>query len=300
MKSATHSVPSSNTVPYRTQGRLHLCFARAGDGEQTILRVREQTPPLRVVRAFRHERTGGSALAHIHNLSGGVLGGDHLTLVAEVGRDARAQITSTGSTRVYRHRRGMPTATQVTQLRVESGGLLEYLPDSLIPFAGSRYRQETEIDLAPGAGLFLWELLTPGREASNEVFAYEQLHAYLRICADGQPIAREQFVLEPGLRPLTSPARLGPFRYMATFYACCVGRAAADWLALEATLDELGRSLAPPDEALWGVSTLPAHGLLVRGLGRSGRAMTAGLVEMWRAAKRALYGQEAVLPRKVY
>lgn len=295
MNPATPSTPH-----YRTQGKLHLCFSREREGPHTILRLREQTPPLRVVRAFRNEAVSDVALAHIHNLSGGVLGGDHLTLVVGVERGARAQITSTGSTRVYRHRRGMPTATQITQLRVEKDALLEYLPDSLIPFAHSRYRQETEIDLAPGAGLFLWELLTPGREASDEVFAYERLHSSLRICADGQPIAREQFVLEPELRPLTSPARLGPFRYMATFYACHVGRDPADWLALEATLDKLGRSLAPPEEALWGVSALPAHGLLVRGLGRNGRSMTTGLVEMWRAAKRALYDQDAVLPRKVY
>ena len=83
------------------------------------------------------------AVAHLHNLSGGVLGGDQLALAVTVEAQAQAQVTTTGrDTRVYRHRPG-PDATQRTSLRVGAGGLLEYLPDTLIPYAGARYRQQS-------------------------------------------------------------------------------------------------------------------------------------------------------------
>jgi len=285
---------------YRANGRLHLAFTKTHPQAPTTLRIHAQQPPLRVVRAFHNDDGNGATLAHVHNISGGVLGGDRLELMADVGCDAQAQITSTGATRVYRHRAGMPTATQCSRFRVGRNGLLEYLPDPLIPFAQSRYHQETHIELADNAGLFCWELLAPGREAHDEVFAYEALNLSLRIVAAERPIARERFTLEPAQRPLSSAARMGDFRYLATLYICRVGVKMDTWLALEDELNEWGRCPAQANAAVWGVSTLPAHGLVVRGLGHTGRTLSAGLVEMWQAAKQRLYGQKAVLPRKIY
>ena len=51
---------------------------------------------------------------------------------------------------------------------------------------------------------------------------------------------------------------------------------------------------------IWGLTRLPAHGLVVRALSQNSRDIARGLVEFWRVAKRALYGQEAVVPRKIY
>ena len=56
-----------------------------GDGDAgaaTRVDITAQRPPLRVVRGFQQE--DGSALVHLHNISGGVLGGDQLTLFADV------------------------------------------------------------------------------------------------------------------------------------------------------------------------------------------------------------------------
>ena len=282
----------------RVDGRLSLSFERRDGTDRTVVMVREQQSPLRVVRAF--PVAGGAALVHLHNLSGGVLGGDRLEIVVEAGPRAHAQLTSTGATRLYRSRAGLPPAIQCTTVSVGANALLEYLPDPLIPFAGSRYRQETRIALAAGAGLFWWEILAPGRAAHDELFAYDRLDMRLDIAAEGRLVALERMQLEPRLRPLSSPARLGPYHYFATFYICRVGMDASDWLALEAQLAELAQQRTRPGEELWGVSTLPAHGLIVRALSCSGRAIAPGLLAFWQAAKLALYGQPAVPPRKLY
>ena len=132
-------------------GRLRLRFDAASGDRPTSVTVLEQEPPLKVVRAFP---TGeGGALVHLQNLSGGVLGGDTLENHFEVGQRAYAQITTTGATRLYKSRCGAEDAVQRTRVHVAAGGLLEYLPDPLIPFAETRYRQETRIDLEHGAGL---------------------------------------------------------------------------------------------------------------------------------------------------
>ena len=71
----------------RVYGRLRLRFEARGVRNQTILAESEHHLPLRIVRAFQLD--DGGSLVHLHNLSGGVLGGDHLELAVEArsGRD---------------------------------------------------------------------------------------------------------------------------------------------------------------------------------------------------------------------
>lgn len=262
------------------------------------MRVCEQEPPLRVVHAF--PQAGGSTLLHLHNLSGGVLGGDQLSLDIELAPAARVQLTTTGATRIYRSKSDTLTAQQTSTIRVGAGGLLEYLPDQLIPFAGSRYQQNTRIELGQDAGLFWWETLAPGRLARDECFAYDLLQIETTLLAVGLPIASERFKLEPKHTPLISAARLGHFRYHTSFFICRVGLPALKWHQLEQTLAELAQRSTQPDEIVWGVSTLVAHGLLVRAVSKRGYDIAPGLLAFWQEAKRALYAEEAVPPRKIY
>lgn len=266
--------------------------------DRTRMSLLAAEPPLKVIRAF--ELDHGAALVHLHNVSGGILGGDHFEVSVAVGMGAKAQITTTSATRLYKSSADKPTSVQMNHFTVGQDGLLEMLPDPLIPFAQSAYQQRSYIQLEEGAGLFWWETVAPGREARGELFAYHLLALELEIQAGGRPIALEQIRLEPALRPLSSAVRLGAYHYFSTFYICKVGLAPAQWLAFEAELAQLALSLSVADETLWGVSTLVRDGLVVRGLSRDGRNMPKGLLAFWKAAKQALYGQEAVPPRKVY
>lgn len=307
---------------------------------QTKLCVRKQNPPLRVVRAFPidpgqavqrytsqcangqtfngNENAASDpaeegvkpVLVHLHNVSGGLLGGDQLRLEAHIGTGSQVQLTSTGSTRVYRARHGYPTTTQTTRFSVESGGLLEYLPDSLIPYVRSQYRQMTRIELAAGSGLFYWEIVSPGREAKGECFDYDLLQIELEIVADGQPIVIERSRIEPNSRQskateaegagLERLARMGPYRYFASFYICRVGIEKEKWLELERQLDVKARSLSEQGRIVWGVSTLAAHGLIIRTVSTTCQAIQQALPQFWCLAKECLYNQKAIMPRKVY
>jgi len=290
----------ATTQNWRTtvKGQLHLSFVYDQITQQTRLVVREQQPPLKVIRAF--PLAEGGALVHLHNLSGGVLGGDQLQIAVEVGPQAYVQLTSTGATRIYRSHPQAAMAAQTSDIQVGEGGLLEYLPDALIPFAGSRYRQQSKIELAADAGLFWWEMVAPGRAARGEFFEYEQLHIGLHLSAQGKPLAIERIKLEPQYHQFSSLARLGPYSYFCSFYICRVGLEVARWSSLESELSIVAQRLSRPGEICWGVSTLVAHGLVIRALGCQGREIVSGLLTFWQAAKLALYGQEAILPRKIY
>jgi urease accessory protein len=285
-------------TPPRVEASLALDFALDVETGRTFLSASVQEPPLRVVRAFALD--DGSALAHLHNVSGGLLGGDRLSLAVNVGAGAHVQLTTTGGTRIYRPRKSAPPTMQTNAIRVGENALLEYVPDAIIPYAGARFAQRTRIDLAAGAGLFWWEIIAPGREASGEVFAYESIEMRTDVTANGRLIAAESIRLDPRGSALRSIARLGEYRYWATFYICRVGLDGAAWLAAEENLREAACEMNRPGETLWGVSTLVADGLIVRGLAVRGRDALGGLHALWNAAKMRLYGRAAVPPRKVH
>ena len=245
----------------------------------------------------------GGTLVHLHNVSGGILGGDYLELEVLVGPNAYAQLTSTGATRLYRSRdtHSENVANQQSLIKIAQNGLLEFVPDQLIPFAGSCYRQQTNIELAEGAGLFWWEVVAPGREASGEVFEYALLDSNLKITTtDHKPIVLERSRLEPRRKPLAVLARLGCYHYYANFYICRVGVEAKCWQALENELAILAQQLSTGGQTLWSVSTLVCDGLVVRALSQHSRTIMSGLPLFWKAAKRELYQQEVELPRKIY
>ncbi len=296
-KAALQGNPSDVREASRVRALLRLDFSRDSTSGNTFLANSFQEPPLKVVRAFTME--DGTALAHLHNVSGGLLGGDHLTLQLHLGRGAQVQLTTAGATRVYCHRGELSPTTQCNEIAIGEGGVLEYLPDATIPFAGARYLQHTSIQLGDAAGLFWWEILAPGREARDELFAYDQLEVRTRVSALGRPIAAETLSLWPGGRKISSLAQLGPYRYLATFYICRVGLDASAWRAAEGRLREFTSPLTRPGETLWGVSSLAAHGLVIRCLAMNGRDVLPGLHRIWRCSKRYLYDREAIAPRKV-
>lgn len=278
-------------------GKLHLEFSCGPEG-QTRLTGHHQLPPLQVIRAFDLE--DGASLIHLQNISGGVLGGDRLETVIQVGPGASAQVTTTGATRVYRPRASDQIAVQTTDINVAEGGLLEYLPDPLIPYAGAKYRQRVRVVLAEGAGLFWWEILTPGRVAHGEVFAYELLELSMDLTVGDRLIARERARLQPHLRPMSSLVRLGRYSHFCTFYICRVGVPPALWGKLESELSAVAEECCHSVDTLWGVSALPRNGICLRGVSRTGRDFPAHLLTFWSTAKLALYGRKPLPPRKVY
>jgi urease accessory protein UreH len=81
---------------------------------------------------------------------------------------------------------------------------------------------------------------------------------------------------------------------------CRVGLEKAVWSQLETGLNELAGRLTVPGETLWGASSLATGGVVVRAVSRNGRALTTGLLAMWKLGKQELYGQAAIPPRKIY
>jgi urease accessory protein len=275
--------------------QLHLAFSTVPGGTQ--LYCARQDPPWKVVRAFPNE--AGESLVHLNNISGGVFGGDHLSLNIKLGGGAAAQITTTGSTRVYRPREMTADALLVNEIHLGEGALLEYLPDSVIPFRDARFEQRTDIHLQPDATLFWWEIIAPGRLASGESFAYASMRINTRIYSQGKPIYIDRLSLSPRQTKPSSIARFGKYRYLTSFMICRSGEDASTWIALENILRQISLERSNAN-TVWGATALTADGLLVRGLSASALPIMEDLFCFWTSAKSHLCGRVPSPPRRTY
>jgi urease accessory protein len=296
-----HALETSSRVSENIQeqepsvpNRLELSFTP--DGDSTRMFILTQEPPWRAIRAFRNSQN--QALVHLHNMSGGILAGDSLHLSIDAAPAVRVQVTSVGATRIYRQRPGRSVARLSTSIRVGEAAMLEYLPDAVIPFAGSRFVQSTTVLLGPNAGFIGWEILAAGRIASGEAFAFDSFHSECEVRSHVRSLALERYSLSPSDRDPRSVARWGRFRYATTLYVCHTGVAQPRWLDLEFHLNRLAM-LHTTQYARWGASTLIANGLVVRGLGLEAHHMTSGLQMFWERAKQEIWGEPAVFPRKI-
>ena len=96
---------------------------------------------------------GRCAYTMLVNPSGGLVGGDRLSLTASIGPDAHVLFSTPSANRIYRTTG--PEAAQDIAIHIDSNARVEWLPDVTIPFAGSRFRQSIDVSLGSGTGLLL-------------------------------------------------------------------------------------------------------------------------------------------------
>lgn len=170
-----------------------------GDGEagETVLRDSFSRVPLQVMRALHPDESFPEmAYVYLMSPSGGILQGDRLRIEILLDRRAHAHITTQSATKVY----GMKSnyATQELTLEVGKGCYLEFVPDQLIPYAGSRFHQSTRLKVHDEGTAIYSEIVVPGRATRGESFEYDILSLKtLGLGLDSRVRFRDAVLLEP-------------------------------------------------------------------------------------------------------
>lgn len=181
------------TLGQRTRtGLLHLTFEQQRG--KTVLTRDLQKAPLMIIRPF--ELPCGTLMVFVVNPTGGVLGGDHSEILAEVGAGARALILTQSATRLQPSPSGA-VATQDIRFTVASGGRLEYYPERTIPFAGSAFHQTVRAELEDGAELGLSETLASGRVQMGERLAFADYRSRVEVWRGGERLYMDHVRLKP-------------------------------------------------------------------------------------------------------
>ena len=237
------------------------------------MRVQRQDPPWRAVRAFRNEAS--ESLVHLHNVSGGILGGDNLNLQIAVGSYARAQVTSVGATRIYRQKEQQTCATQKTTFHVAEGALLEYLPDALIPYGGHGLLAHRVLSRLRSWSDRVGDSVS-GSTAYGESFSFDEFTSSTTISNPNRLLALENYSLCPKRHNMRAPNRFGRFEHCATMWVCLVDQDAARWTSLEHKLSQLATEISH-ESVFWGASSLVENGVVIRGLHVKRYLITKGL-----------------------
>jgi urease accessory protein len=160
----------------RGDGAAEIVFARGG-----LARLYQRTP-CRVL--FPASEPGDVAVAALLTTSGGLAGGDRLSLSLTVEAGAQALATTAAAEKVYRSLG--PSAEVEVALAVEAGGWLEWLPQETILFDQARLHRRIDAALAPEARLVAAEMFAFGRAARGERFSAGLLHESWRIRVGGR------------------------------------------------------------------------------------------------------------------
>jgi urease accessory protein len=190
--------------------------------------------------------------------TGGLVQGDRISIDVVVEPGGVAHLTSQSANRAYRCDEG--EIRQSLLLKLNRGAYLEWWPEPLIPYAGTRIRQDARLVVDPDSTLLFAEMSLAGRVARGERHAYQRLE--LRTVAGrpgGEVLFRDRLLLEPAQRPCGSLGMLGDAAALGSFYL--LGPELATRLA-----PALAQALADLTDCA-AVTLLPAEsGVLVRAL----------------------------------
>lgn len=232
-------------------GVARLAFERSGP--RTVVRTALAHSPLRLLTPRNH---GHAAWAYTSSFGGGLVDGDHLRLEVDVADGASALLATQGANRVYRSPRGCRSDLSA---RVGRDALLAWVPDPTVCFTDARYSQTLDVTLSPGASLVLSDVVTAGRSARGERWAFLHYASRLRVAREGRALVDERWVLDPAQGAL--PERLGRFDALAS--VLLVGPAMAR--AREALASRVaGLPVKPRAREVVSASPLGEDGLLLR------------------------------------
>ncbi len=266
----------------------------------------------------------GTSYLLLLNPTGGVLGGDRLRTEIDLGEQAAVCLSTPSATRIYRTggRSGGSTDGRTredtgestsgppseihTVLRLATGATLEYLPDHVIPHAGSSLRQTLHVEMQQGSrGIFL-DAFAAGRVAQNEHWRFRQFDSRTEVTLRGKLIYLSRTNIAGAAQPATShsplvtrhssPPSLG---CMSTYSYCAslliVADSFPDWRPV---LASLRAELDAVPGIIGGASLLTEAGCSARYLASSAIALHEATRRLWTAARREVLRLPPFDPRK--
>jgi urease accessory protein len=152
-------------------------------------------------------------------------------------------------------------AQQIMEVTLNDSASFTYLPHPSVPHKESIFKSKNKIYLGNHCQLLWGEIITCGRTLKDEVFTFSKYHNCTEIFLKNKLILKENIVIQPSLCNPTQMGQLEGFTHQASL------------LIINETLDVDGFTTAVNDylqqqtEIDFGISTIAAHGIIVRILG---------------------------------
>lgn len=207
------------------------------------------------------------------NTAGGLTGGDYIRWSATAQSGSHLRISTAACEKLYRTHG--PDAIQDTELVIENGARLDWLPQETIVFNASALKRKLEVKVAEDATALLVESIILGRKAMLEAVDTLTLHDRWRIYRAGKLLHAEDFRLDiQDLHDARQQSRLHQFGAFSTIVL--VSPNPAECLRL---LASKVHRLIPDDAALiQAAASVMPNRLVVRVLAVDGMSLRKFLI----------------------
>lgn len=215
---------------------------------RTVITNSEFTAPLKIALPFY--RSGYTELMMMA-ASAGILEGDRYDIEITVKENAFLKFTGQSYTKVFKADK--TGAAQNVKINVEKGGILIYAPCPVIPFGGSIFDVRTEVNIHPYSHLAMTDIISSGRTAMNEEFAFKSFRSRTVVCIDQKPVYLDNRRLVPEDIPLRGAGFFEGYTHSGSAYFYGI-----DKQPLEEALSQYSSGEAAMSNASAGISVRAA------------------------------------------
>ena len=247
-------------------------------------------------------------MLYIMSTGAGLAQNDRQLVDIRVGGEepASALITTQAATPIHRMDVGM--AVQHVTMTVSAGSVLEYIPDHVVPYGGSRSHLSLEAIVSSGGCAIVSDCVTAGRLGRGERHSYDvlsmetQISQRLRVSSGHnglfrnrvRPLARDRGVFSPH----TGGGLVGMRNFGAWANVWIIAPSSASTLSVLEAVRELPTP-ASSGTLRWAASTLPYEsGVWVRILSATAEEAREARDAVWTTARMVLLGASAPRLRK--
>lgn len=197
-------------------GKTSSVLIRSGFREgRTILEDVAFTAPYKIMAPFEKENGGIQVMPLC--ASAGIMKGDCQEFTYYIGKNSNLEILSQSFEKIHKMDGGC--ASRKIHIQVEANAVLSYYPQPVIPFADSAFDSDMEIHLADETShLFLLDIISCGRSAYRESFAYRRFSSKVRIYRGTKLIYRDNTRYEPSCMPMEGIGMYEGYTHMANIF----------------------------------------------------------------------------------
>ncbi len=209
----------------------------------------------KVMRPIYHDDSG-RVCYYLLNPGGGYLDGDRYQMKIHLGENAKLTLTTQGATKVYRTPKSY--AYQESEILLQAGSFLEYIPDPLIAYQNANYKQKNIIRMDKTATFLYSDIITPGWSPEGKHFSYSSIQLLNEIYIDDELVVFDHIKLDPSLQNIRGLGFMEGFTHLGSMIV--VGNQSNSSL-----LDRLYSVIETNTyDYRVGISELPVPGFIIR------------------------------------
>lgn len=249
--------------------RLHIQTILRND--ITCLKQSYFTAPFKVANITEDKQSKQLHLM-LMSSSPGILDEDEYEIKIELDEGSVLELHTQSYQRLFTMKTG---AKQLMEVYLQKGASFVYLPHPAVPHENSIFIARNRIYLKDDCRLMWGEVLTCGRKLSKglskgvpcdlsengEIFQLSKYHNITEVFINDKPVIKENLLMQPSLINTNSMGQLEGFTHQASFIYL---DEKADCIEMSNAVHEY---LSVQKEMIFGITSAPLNGLLIRLLG---------------------------------